>query len=319
VQSVLNQTLHDIEIILVDDGSPDNCPAMCDEYARRYANIQVIHKDNAGLGMACNTGIDAATGEYIAFLDSDDWVDLCCYENLYNQAVASLSDAVYSGIKRVNQDGEVSPMSKSERLKVYEKEDIAGFQLGMIASPVPNKQERDRQMSAKIVLYSKAVIDKYDIRFKSERHFLSEDLLFNLDFLNYSSRISEVPEAYYYYYINTQSLSQTFKKNRFDRYKFLRTYLINNYSIGVDRCEFIARVDKMFIGYVRNAMQQIVNSSEPIRKKHKLLAEICSNDIWCQISNEYPTNKQPILKRIVYSLTRYNYPSVLFIIFLLKK
>lgn len=67
IQSVLNQTLQNFEIILVDDGSPDNCPEICDKYANSDSRIKVVHKANAGLGMACNSGIENATGEYIAF------------------------------------------------------------------------------------------------------------------------------------------------------------------------------------------------------------------------------------------------------------
>ena len=81
--SLINQTLKDIEIILVDDESPDNCPAICDDYAQKDPRIKVIHKKNQGLGMACNSGMENATGEYIAFCDSDDYVDNCMYENMY--------------------------------------------------------------------------------------------------------------------------------------------------------------------------------------------------------------------------------------------
>ena len=75
MDSLLNQTLKDIEIIMVDDGSPDNCPQMCDEYAKNDSRVKVIHKKNAGLGMARNSGLEIATGEYVAFVDSDDYVD----------------------------------------------------------------------------------------------------------------------------------------------------------------------------------------------------------------------------------------------------
>ena len=72
VDSVLNQTYRNLEVILVDDGSPDNCPALCDEYARKDSRIRVIHQKNAGLSMARNAGIDICTGDYLTFLDSDD-------------------------------------------------------------------------------------------------------------------------------------------------------------------------------------------------------------------------------------------------------
>ena len=80
--SLVHQTLKDIEIILVDDESPDSVPKMCDEWLKKDSRIKVIHKKNAGLGMACNSGIEIAKGEYIAFCDSDDWVDVTIVEKL---------------------------------------------------------------------------------------------------------------------------------------------------------------------------------------------------------------------------------------------
>ena len=72
IESVISQTYKDIEIILVDDGSPDNCPIICDQYAEQYSNIRVIHKENGGLSSARNRGLEVSNGEYIVFLDSDD-------------------------------------------------------------------------------------------------------------------------------------------------------------------------------------------------------------------------------------------------------
>ena len=83
VDSVLGQTLRDIEVILVDDGSPDGCPAICDEYAQKDARVRVIHKPNGGVASAVAAGIRAATGTYVGFVDSDDWVDPIYYEQLY--------------------------------------------------------------------------------------------------------------------------------------------------------------------------------------------------------------------------------------------
>lgn len=86
VESVLTQTFENIEVILVDDGSPDNCPAICDEFARRDTRVQVIHKPNGGLSDARNHGIQAARGEYLLFLDSDDyWGDPEALEKIHSQ------------------------------------------------------------------------------------------------------------------------------------------------------------------------------------------------------------------------------------------
>lgn len=84
VDSILNQTFTDYELILVDDGSPDRCGEICDEYAKKDERVKVIHKENGGPSEARNMGIDIAKGEYIAFVDSDDWIHPRMYEILYN-------------------------------------------------------------------------------------------------------------------------------------------------------------------------------------------------------------------------------------------
>ena len=75
VDSILGQSFSDFEVILVDDGSPDNCGAICDDYATRDQRVKVIHKINGGLSDARNVGLDAAIGQYICFVDSDDWIE----------------------------------------------------------------------------------------------------------------------------------------------------------------------------------------------------------------------------------------------------
>ena len=83
MKSLLNQTIKGIEIIMVDDDSPDRCPQMCEDYKDKYPNIKVVHKKNGGLGFARNSGLEVAEGEYVAFIDSDDFVDTDMFQNLY--------------------------------------------------------------------------------------------------------------------------------------------------------------------------------------------------------------------------------------------
>ena len=92
IESVINQTLKEIEIIPVDDGSPDNCGKIMDEYAEKDKRIKPIHKENGGYGSAVNLGIEKATGEYIAILETDDWVEPNAYELLYNEAKRNDTD-----------------------------------------------------------------------------------------------------------------------------------------------------------------------------------------------------------------------------------
>ena len=98
IKSIVEQSYHNLEIILVDDGSPDKCPLKCDEWARRDERIRVIHKKNGGLSDARNTGIRMASGDYIAFIDSDDWVSPDFFENLYYSLIKSNAQIAASGI-----------------------------------------------------------------------------------------------------------------------------------------------------------------------------------------------------------------------------
>lgn len=110
VDSIINQTYKNLEIILVDDGSPDNCPAMCDDFAKKDNRIKVVHKKNGGLSDARNAGMAQATGDFISFIDSDDWVDVDMIETLVNKALENSSDIVSCGVRMVWENDQPSKM-----------------------------------------------------------------------------------------------------------------------------------------------------------------------------------------------------------------
>ncbi len=101
VQSIVDQTYKNLEIILVDDGSPDNCGAMCDAWAAKDSRIQVIHQENAGAGAARNAGFAVATGDWISYIDGDDWLALDMYERLYDRAIQTGSAIASCGMLRI--------------------------------------------------------------------------------------------------------------------------------------------------------------------------------------------------------------------------
>lgn len=105
VDSILAQTFTDIELILIDDGSPDNCGAICDEYAAKDNRVVVIHQQNAGVSAARNAGLDIARGSYIGFVDSDDWIEPEMYETMLRTAKESNADVVICGAKYTDVEG----------------------------------------------------------------------------------------------------------------------------------------------------------------------------------------------------------------------
>lgn len=110
VSSIVNQTYTNLEIILVDDGSPDNCPAMCEAWAEKDSRIRVIHKTNGGLSDARNAGMTVATGELMAFVDSDDWIAPDMYEYLYQRLTEDNSDIAACGVQMVWEDKKLCRM-----------------------------------------------------------------------------------------------------------------------------------------------------------------------------------------------------------------
>lgn len=122
VQSILNQTYHNLEIFLVDDGSPDRCGEMCDTYAEKDARVKVIHQKNKGLSGARNSAIDIATGEYITFVDSDDYLKEDMIEVLYREALQYGAEITTAAFESFFEDGTKSTNPHGGKIFVYTKE-----------------------------------------------------------------------------------------------------------------------------------------------------------------------------------------------------
>ena len=95
IESLVHQTYPNLDIILIDDGSPDQCGEICDDYAKQYESIHVIHQKNEGLGFARNVGMENAKGEYITFVDPDDWLELDCIEKVLNEIILRKVEVLY--------------------------------------------------------------------------------------------------------------------------------------------------------------------------------------------------------------------------------
>lgn len=205
VDSLLNQTLKDIEIILVDDGSLDNCGKIIDEYAEKHGNIIAIHKENGGVSDARNTGMEKAAGEYIGFIDPDDYAQPEMFENLYKSITENNCDLSICGYKEV--------FSKTEQQNVlYEPsgntaEDLfSDFLDGKFGAYVWNK------------LYKSSVIKENNVTFPVGIN-LVEDQMFLFEYLKYMKTFS-VSYGYYYNYIrNPNSICARYNNTFFDFYK----------------------------------------------------------------------------------------------------
>lgn len=298
MDSLMNQTLEEIEIILVDDGSPDSCPTMCDDFAALDSRIKVIHKQNQGLGFARNSGLEIAQGEFIAFVDSDDFVDIHMYEALYNKANELKLDTVYCCFNSVDKKGNIHPIEEiSDEITFDSRSDIDGFLLDMIGSETNCVVDRKYQMSVWRAIYSKNIIDKNNIRFCSEKQFISEDIIFHIDYLQKVSKIGLLPEAFYYYCdnISVSSLSKTFREDRFERYVILYKEICVRFPFdGVT-----SRSQRLLIGYTRSLVFILSDYEITFQKKTEILKRICYDTIWDEINNEYDYSRLPFYQKLV--------------------
>lgn len=275
VQSLIHQTLKEIEIILVDDQSPDNCPQMCDDYTKNDPRIRVIHKKNGGLGMARNSGIEVAQGEYISFIDSDDFVDTKTYETLYNKALEKELDTCFFRFCRYLDNGKIEHVKDSTKEAYFLNEkDRKQFLLEMVGPepsyPLPEKYS----MSACKAIYSLRLIIENNIRFVSERVVASEDLIFHLDYIPVTKRIGYLPYTFYYYFINTSSITTTYSEEKYMRLiKLLQTVeskLSKRYSYEEYKTHYYAqviRVYKVILHFESLKKDSLLNKINIINKK----------------------------------------------------
>lgn len=306
VRSILAQSLRDIEVILVDDGSPDGVPRLCDTWAETDARVNVVHQANAGLGMACNAGLDAARGEWVAFVDADDWIDAPMYETMLREARREGAQLVLTGLKRVDQRGIISPMPHPEKRRVFRgAEEVRALMLDMVAAAPADPVERHIQMSAKTVVYHRALLMQGGVRFESERRFLSEDLLFNLDALSHADCAVVLPERFYNYFQNSASITHSCRLDRLPDYVAFYHELRRRYPALKADTDWALRTDRLLVGYVRNYLRAVAVARAPLRARMATFRAACRLPEWANVAGRYPVAAMRPAHRVVWALMRH--------------
>jgi len=213
VDSVLSQTLHDIEIILVDDGSTDQSSQICDDYLTRDHRIQVIHKANGGLSSARNAGIDAAIGDFVAFVDADDYIMPEMLDTMYREAMNSCADVcVCKGI--LLEDGIKKPFSSDFIEPVIE---CGNIDFAKYYAKYLNQHQAPFIVCTSI--FRRQMIKDNELFFIDTKIVFAEDTLFNLCVLSIANRIVRMNREFYIYCRRSGSLStETTKIDFFNKY-----------------------------------------------------------------------------------------------------
>lgn len=225
IESLMNQTMQEIEIVIVDDGSKNNSGEICDMYSKKDSRIKVIHKKNGGLAAARNTGFEAATGEYITFVDGDDWIASNMCEEMYKVTINQDIQLVMCGIMKDYGHSSVEYKFDLENMKVYREEECKELQAkllifnGNIACAYAKLIDREFLLKNKII---------HDQKLKQG----AEGLEFNLRLFGKMSRAIFVNQPFYHYIFNDKSISASFdeKNNEYvlKCFQKIEVYIKNN-------------------------------------------------------------------------------------------
>lgn len=313
IDSVINQSYKNLEIILVNDGSPDNCANICNNYKLKDSRVKVIHKNNEGLGYARNTGLEVMTGDYVIFIDSDDYVDIKMVETLYNKLIDDQLDTVFCGLNKVFNDGKiikVEPYYKG--VNFYDEEVVERVLLEMIGSKAEVREDSLLYMSVWHAIYSTKIIHENNIKFPSEREFMSEDISFHIDYLRYAKRVSYINNCLYYYRENNTSLSRSYIPNRFERQKKLYYQIDDKLKVFLLEESYQERLQRYFLGNVRGRIIDIVFNE----KENKLynIKFVINDDLVKTTLATYPYKKNPIRHRIFNFLIKNQHSRILWMI-----
>lgn len=263
VQSILNQYYSHLEIILVDDGSEDRCPQMCDDWASKDPRIIVIHKNNGGLSDARNAGLDICTGDYIAFVDSDDWINLGMFLLMMQAIEQEEADLCACGIISCYQDREV---------RWGNKEYLTGNSEVML----------DRLYSDSVFpvcswnkLYRRELWA--DLRFPVGK--ICEDAFTTYLILHKSEKIVQIKEALYYYRIRPKSImTSSFSKSSMDEEEAWR---LNSEFIRQNYPNIYRRAYTFYLQSI-NVLIHRMNKEDRIQysKEYEYLRRIISRNIF---------------------------------------
>jgi glycosyltransferase involved in cell wall biosynthesis len=263
VDSLLAQTLKEIEIILVDDGSPDGCPEICDNYAQRYDNVIVIHQNNSGLSEARNAGIGIANGEYIGFVDSDDYVDNDMFEQLYVNAINEDADVVKGSQYLLKSDGAYSIRQSTRKVDKA----IPGGKKG-----VHYFYKNGVSVNVVDAIYRKSLFD----HFRFPKGLINEDHYFTPRAYFYANKIAHVHRPFYWHRTRPDSIMTSYSLRRLDFLQVMKlnkVFLVNNNIYSENSLILDNKIANSAIKNIKLATKHL-NKNDYRKFRKKLCSEI---------------------------------------------
>ncbi|TYP69132.1 glycosyltransferase [Paenibacillus methanolicus] len=317
LDSILAQTFANIEVIVVNDGSKDRSGIIADEYSVRDSRVRVIHKENSGAGKTRNSGLEIARGQYIGFVDADDWIAPEMYEELYQAAVRDQSEVAMADFYRVTDRGQPKPKCTNLKQTLYENKSIIDNIL-ILMFGADSKADDDVavEMCVWRNIYKRELIERNGIQFYSEREYISEDLVFNIEVLTRATRVSIVNKPLYYYVLNINSLTKKYQRDRFEKDSRLYLYMrerLNEIGMLRDNEE---RLMRTFIGRARTCIisEARDNKQDNVRMRIKRIRSITNDSMLQEVIRSYPIFNYSLKLQIFTYCMRLRLAEVLFML-----
>ncbi|MBQ8001189.1 MAG: glycosyltransferase family 2 protein [Ruminococcus sp.] len=299
IESVVCQTYSNLEIILVDDGATDSCPQICDKWSIKDSRIKVVHKKNAGLGMARNTGIDNANGDYILFFDSDDTVDKDTVRKCLDCAEATGASVVAFYGCDVFDDGRVIKKDIPDCKRVFVGEEVQNeFLPGLFSYTF------GLGVSSCMKMFNLKVLKASSVRFKSEREIISEDAFFAMEFFSEVSVAAILPECLYYYYKRCNSLTKTYKADRMQKNNIFLSRCLDCIREKHLPAKVSHHITVRYHLYSFEAMKQIQMSDLPKSEKKEKLLKAFSDEVLLSTLNKEVLSLHSKSLRLFFSLLK---------------
>jgi glycosyltransferase involved in cell wall biosynthesis len=319
VESFINQTYRKIQILLIDDGSTDTSGNLCDEVAKLDKRIEVTHKENEGLGLTRNFGLNHADGKYVLFADSDDYMDINAIEKMVYTAETENAQLVIAGFYRVTNEKNILSEEKY-KYEIFEKNRVKDELLARMIGSLPYKRDSIFTMACG-KLYLTESIKKNNIFYQSEREIQSEDLAFQLDYVPYVKRAIVLDEIFYYYRNNPDSLTMKYKENRFEEAIKVYQYVLNKIKqIDLPNDTYL-RADKMLFVYLKSILIQELSRNGKKARKECLIkyGVILNHSIVRNAVNEYPIRLLSFEQKIFLYLVKFRLKILLMVAIQIKK
>lgn len=315
LDSIIRQNFKDIEIILVNDGSNDNSLRICNEYSKKDKRIIVIDKINEGPSIARNKGVLNAKGEYIMFVDSDDWIESNMIANMHKKITEEKSDICISNYYRNYSDKEIECNLNFDEININKNEIKEKLIFQLIGRESFGSIDQILGFGAPWgKLFSINILMKYKILFNEEL-LIGEDLLFNIEALSKANTVTIDKNNYYHYWDNELSIMRRYKKNYWEIYR----KLIKSIEKFIEKNNFTNDIGERFnIMKIEAVIRSIRNECSDKNEKNlfakvKYINSICSDKIVKSTIENINYNEISFKRKLILELIKNKFSLILYI------